>query len=355
MRSAFFGLVLSLTAPLIQTARADDQTEKDLVPDAVESKAATAPAPGWRPLFSIGASISFSDSRKVVGAQDGSTWNIGPMLDVGADYLGLEHEWRNLLTIRHVQTKTPAIEEFVKTVDSLVLDSIYLYHSPSLPWIGPFAQFTLTTAMLAGEDVRGNDTNYTITNADGSIVQKLGQKRLALTEPFAPLVLRESVGAFLAPVTKPEVKVEFRAGVGARETLTQNGFAVTDDVATVDVIEVKQLQDYQQAGGELFAGVSGTVTWDELGADRPLTYSVTTETLLPFYSSLDDDKAFADKVTFNFDAKLGVKVFSWMSLDYSFKVVREPLLVDEFQLQNTLLLNFSYVYTGPAAAAAPAP
>lgn len=42
------------------------------------------------------------------------------------------------------------------------------------------------------------------------------------------------------------------------------------------------------------------------------------------------------------EAKLAIKLFSWMSLDYGLRVVREPLIIDEYQIQNNLLLNFSY-------------
>ncbi len=315
--------------------------QKELVPDAVTAQAVVTH--GWKPRVSLGASISFSDNRKVVGAQDGSTWNIGPQIDLGIDYYGVEHEWRNSLAIRHVQTKTPALSEFVKTVDSVVFDSIYLYHSPALPWIGPFAQFSLMTQLLAGEDVRAQDTNYKVAFQDGTIRDSVA-RRLKLTDAFAPLILRESVGAFIAPVTKPEIKVEFRVGVGAREAFVQEGFALTDDAATTDVVEVSQLENFVQIGGEIFGGISGTIVWENLGADRPLTYSLTAETLMPFYSSEGDEKDFADKITFALDGKLGVKLFSWMSLDYNLKIIREPLLLDEFQIQNNLLLNFSYTY-----------
>lgn len=336
----FAAAALGLGLLASQAHAADDQ--KDLVPDKVE--AVKVVKLGWKPRISVGATIAFSDNRKVVGAQDGGTWNIGPLLDAGLDFYGEEHEWRNSLSIRHVQTKTPSISEFIKTADSFIFDSIYLYHSPSLPWLGPFAQFTLTTALFPGEDVNATDITYRITRNDGTVTDKT-QSRLALTDAFAPLALKESIGAFAAPVTKPEVKVEFRVGVGARETITQEGFSLTDDAATVGILEVSQFKDFQQVGGEAFAGVSGTVIFEKLGAERPLTYSLTAETLLPFYSSEGDDKSFADKVTFALDAKLSVKLFAWMSLDYNLKVIREPLLVDEFQLQNNLLLNFSYAYS----------
>ncbi len=324
-------LRLALVASLASaSALADDQ--KDLVPDAVDKKAPEVDV-GWKWRASIGATFSLAHSKEVVGAQDGSTINLGPGFDVGLDYLGVEHEWRNSLGFRLVVTQTPAIDEFVKTADSLTFESIYLWHSPGTPWVGPFAQFQLSTAVLQGEDVRAQDVTYALPDGTART-----QARLKLTEIFAPMTLKESVGAFLAPYTTPHAKVEIRLGVGARETFTQEGLALSDDAATPNV-EVIQLEDFVQVGGEAFAGVSGAFPLEAV----TINYALGAETLLPFYSSTGDDKDFADKVVFNLDFKLGVRVFSFMSLDYNFKAVREPLLVDELQLQNNLLLNFTYV------------
>ena len=38
-----------------------------------------------------------------------------------------------------------------------------------------------------------------------------------------------------------------------------------------------------------------------------------------------------------------------MSLDYGLKVIRTPLILDEFQVQNNLTLNFSYAFVQGAA------
>ena len=49
-----------------------------------------------------------------------------------------------------------------------------------------------------------------------------------------------------------------------------------------------------------------------------------------------------------FRANLSVKLVEWASLDYQFKTLREPQLIDEFQIQNNLLFTFGLA-TGSAS------
>lgn len=316
------------------TASAQDQ---ELVPDKIESKKRED---GWYPKLVIGASFSFAHSSNVVGAQNGQTWNIGPAVDFQLDFYSGMHEWRTTIGIKEVFTRTPLIDEFVKTVDNLHLDSIYLLHIPSVPWLGPFARFSMDTSMFPSEDVRPSSSKYTITELDGT-TRDVDSDRLDLTDAFAPMLLKQAVGMFAQPVDRDTVKLEFRVGVGAQEMFVQDGLGLTDDGAT-DAIEVKRLEDYQLVGAEVFAGVSGTITFEELGKDRPLVYGASAEVLFPFYSSIDQGKSKIELTTVDIQASLGIKLFSWMSLDYNFRALRQPLLVDEFQIQNNLLLNFSY-------------
>ena len=55
-----------------------------------------------------------------------------------------------------------------------------------------------------------------------------------------------------------------------------------------------------------------------------------------------DDKREPDLTYVLIEATLAIKLFSWMSLDYSLRALRQPLVIDDFQIQNSLLLNFSY-------------
>ncbi len=334
-----FVFALTMFLALTVTSVAFAQTDKELVPDKVDTKASGKT--GWYPKLTLGASLTFAHSDNVVGSQNGQTWNIGPVIDFNIDWYSGPHEWRNSVRVHEVFTRTPVIDEFVKTTDSFSIESVYLFHVPGVPWLGPFARMTMDTSLFPGTSVQPAPTTFRVKELDGSTADT-NSDRLDLTDPFAPTKLSQSVGVFASPIDTPEVKIEFRAGVGAREVFVQDGLALTDDGDTADVLEVTRLQDFVQLGGEVFMGMGGTVTTDTLGKDRPFIYAASIEALFPFYSEPDNGKSGLDLTTLDVQGRIGVKLFSWMSLDYNLRVVREPLLIDELQIQNNLLLNFAY-------------
>jgi hypothetical protein len=354
MKKAIIHFVACICALSLSTsAGAQTGPDHELVPDKLESKKETLS--GWVPTLSLGASVQFSHSSKVVGAQDGETWNIGPLLDFSIGYFGDEHEWRNTVSLREVLTRTPAIPEFVKTTDQLKVESIYLYRPADVPWIGPFVMLQLTTPIFRTTDVRAAPAVYEIRDKNGVLLESsLPTTKKRLTDWFAPLNFKQSAGAFFTAADIPEAKLEIRTGVGARQVFTGNGNAIASQDKTVDatglplgtattqLVLMNRLFDYQQIGGELFAGLSGTITFEDLGPTRPIIYGLSAEALIPFYSSAQQDRDLSELTNVNIEAKVGLKLLSWLSLDYAFRAVRDPLLLDEFQIQNTLLLNLSY-------------
>ena len=64
-----------------------------------------------------------------------------------------------------------------------------------------------------------------------------------------------------------------------------------------------------------------------------------------------------EMIIFDAGASLSVKVLEWLSLDYHFKVLKNPFIVDDYQIQNHVLLTVGYTFFGPKpppAEAAPA-
>jgi hypothetical protein len=299
---------------------------------------------GWVPALSLSSSFSFAHNKNVVGSQEGQTWNVGPGVDARLAYFSDPHEWRNTLVIRHVQTRTPIIDEFVKTVDNFQLESIYLFHIPAINWLGPYVRGTLETALFPTEDVRTQTSNYTITELDGSKNQ-VSAKRLALNDSFAPTTLKQATGIFAKPVDKQAVVLEFRGGIGAREVITGGGLVVKD-APDNSTINLDRLQDYQQVGGELYAGVGGTLLFEKWGQKSPIKYRFSVEAMMPVYASRDENQSALELTNIFINASVSFQLFSWASLDYHFKAVREPLTLDEFQIQNNLMLNFSYFLLG---------
>lgn len=339
-------LVVSLfpfAATLLLGATASAQDEEAAVtPEFVpEVDAEEGRTPGWSTLLGVGSTVNLSDNRSVIGQTDGANFNFGFNFDGAVDYNHEEHEWRNRLGIKEGLTQTPQVDELVKTTDNIDFETIYLYHVTE--WFGPFARFALSTSAFRGHDVRPDITQYDITTVDGGVTT-VNAQRLTLTDPLLPLRLKESVGPFLRPLSRKDLNLEIRTGIGARQTFADDQLAITDDDATEDVIEVTELQDNHQLGWE-----SALEIWGDLQEGKA-SYRAGVEFLVPFVTSElppEDDRNAFELTTIEVNGALSFRLVEWASLDYELKVLKEPLLLDEYQIQNNLLLTFGAVYSRP--------
>jgi hypothetical protein len=332
---------LAAIALLPRSAAADDvlkQTNKvDYVAPGETAPKKDAPRDGWSPRLTLGATGSFGDNRSVVGQTDGGTLGFGLKFDVGADYRHGHHEWRNLLNLAAGLTRTPVLPVFVKSADVLALESIYLYHVT--PWFGPFVRATMLTSMFRGADIRPAPVTYAITRTTGVVDEKKGS-HLVISEPFRPITFKQSVGPFLRPVEREMVNVEVRAGLGGQETIARGQLAVSDDAAT-PAIEVKELDNVNQLGVQAAMDVWGAVS------DKRVTYRVGIDVMVPVAHSMlraGDDRTAFDLTNIEMGGALSFKLVDWASLDYELKAIREPQVLDAFQVRNTLLLTLGLSY-----------
>ncbi len=324
--SAF--LLATLLSSAVASAEDTPATEQEFVPKVEE----TDRPEGLATRLSVGANVSLSNNDSVVGQTDGSTFSLGLSFDSAADYNHEKHEWRTTLSLGEGLTRTPILPEFVKSRDALAVESIYLYHL--IPSFGPFARLSLATSLFRGTDVRPAPVTYLITRVDGRVDPLLAD-HLTLTGPFRPLTLKESVGPFYRPFSSERFNLELRAGLGGRQTVADDQLAVGDDAETPE-IEVATLADFQQVGAEGVLAIWGAVS------DKKVTYRVGVETMVPLaYSTLaaDDTRTSLDLTNVEVGAQLSFKLVEWASLDYELKAIREPQLLDAFQVQNNLLLT----------------
>ncbi len=321
--------------------------DKKLVDEKVE-KSADKPE-GWEGKLSIGANISLSSASNVVGTQDGVSFALGLTIGGDLNLIRRGHEWRNRLDIAETFSKTPGLDRMIKTTDYLQFDSVYLYTFNGFPWIGPFVRFGLKTALLPGYDVRAEGYTYTTTNLDGTTFTEAGRSSKRLSDSLSPLQLKQSLGAYTKPLQKSWMGIEVRLGLGAQELFADDQLATTKVDTSKKTVALKELQDYSQLGGEAVIAINGSIY------DDKILYRLYAEALIPFYTSIEDkeDRNAGELTNVELGAGLTFKVFSWASLVYEFKAIRLPLIVDEFQIQNNLLLSFSYsVHKKPVAAKA---
>jgi len=297
---------------------------------------------GFDGMLTIGANLNFASNSNVVGQTDGYSTVFGLNLKGGLDYLYNKHEVRNTLSIQEGFARTPVIDEFIKTNDVVEFESLYSYFI--LKWVGAFGRLSLKTSILPSESVTSEDVDYAIARLDGT-QEALTTDRLSLADPFSPFSINQSIGAFLEPIRSEAINASFRLGLGARQTFAKGVLANKDDAAT-PVIEVIELDDVFQAGAETFLGVKGRFY------DRRLNYEVGATALVPFINNDDTERTAFELMRYGLTGSLSTSVFSWMSLSYEFRLLKDPQLIDALQVQNGLLLTFNYNFIERAGSTA---
>jgi hypothetical protein len=311
---------------------------------------------GWVGTIRLGANLNFTHNQDVVGQMTGSAVTLGGNFDGLLTYARDGHDWRNNLSLLEGFTYGPPINRFMKTTDRLLFESVYYYHPEKLKWLGPFARFVLDTAIFENTNHQATVVDYHVVNepdAFGSPKVFSQRKSLHLSESFLPLTLKESVGVYANPIRTEAVEVLIRAGFGSHQVFADGQLALSDDPATANIIEVQRMKDYVQGGFEAALVVQGAFYNKKIG------YKVYGETMIPSIRQKEagDNRSAISLTNVELGALLSFKLVSWASIDYTFKALRQPQLVDDWQIQNMLLLTFSYTYTKKSAPppAPPAP
>lgn len=290
---------------------------------------------GWHPTLKVGANLSFGSNSNVIGQAEGDTTTMGGTVEGQLIYKGGPQEWRQKLNLAEATTKAPTLPRPLKSKDELKYETIYLRGLESFPRIGPFARASIETQLFVGHDVRETALPYAVRKPDGSI-RNVTTDTLKLTDAFAPLTTRESVGFFYKIAEHTDFKAEVRLGLGAMQVAAKGQLALRDDPKTA-VIEVAELTNLDQVGAEAGITFSGTV-------DEVTSYSFGLDLLTPFAPNLRAGDNRTDLEMTNIDGKFDVtsRIYSWAHISYELRVRKQPQLLDDFQIQHFLLLNFSY-------------
>jgi hypothetical protein len=305
-------------------------------PTSAPAKDSKKKKEGWTNSLIFSLNTSLATSSNVVGKPDGTTFSLGVSLVGKFEYRRGGHEWLNNLNLQLQTTRTPLIDEFVKSLDQLKLETLYAYFPVS--WFGIYMAVSFETSLFPGEDVRPDNVNYNITpagctTADCKTTQSID--RLELTSAFSPTFLNQSAGLKFKFIDRTDVSISFRAGVGVVEALTRDGLVITK--ATKTDVDVQQLSDYVEAGVVTRLDISGKIK-------KWLAYTAYAELLFPFYSSRDlgpSEPSELDQVAVDMSLKLKFRISDWFSLDYVVGARRMPLIEDSFQIWTGLLASFT--------------
>lgn len=303
-----------------------DAKNADVKPESKKSDVV-----GWNPFLSVSTSFILNDNRNIVGQTDGTAMTLGLNLEGKMDYYKNSHEWRNSLLVKDFFSYTPELERFVKTTDVLQLETIYLYHVGE-KW-GPFAQASLTSSIFKGYSNTAADQTYLYPDASTETTDKL-----RLTDMFSPLTLKESLGMFFVPYKEKYMKIELKGGAGALQVFADDNYTLGDENDNGETV-LEPLKSYNQLGTVFSVLVSG-----EMKFDSTIVYKLGGEVITPIVYDDEADRGSFELTNFEFFGDFSTKISSWLSIQYNIKAQKQPQLIDEWQIQNNLLLSISYIF-----------
>ena len=288
---------------------------------------------GIKPFLGVTANGTMNNNSSVIGQTDGTTFIFGVSLNGSLDVLQGNNEIGLTLELNEQFSRTPIIDRFIKSGDLLKIDAGYLYHI-SKTW-GPFASALMKTAILDGYDERVTDVTYSLDGRteDGD--------RIKLTSSFAPMLFKETFGLFYKPIDSKMVSLETKVGFGAIEVMADGNYVLADDAATKDLIELKTLESYNQAGASLYLKAKGGIDL----AGQKLTYETYFDLLMPFIYDAPG-KSSMDLTNMEYSLTISTKLFALLGIKYQLKMVKQPQLLDKWQVQNNIFLDLSYILIG---------
>jgi hypothetical protein len=346
MKNRLIGGVLVCATLWASPALAQEDDITEYVPETEIQQMKDEKRQGWDGTLQASANVNLVSNSNVVGQADGFSMLFGLGLLSGLDYIHQRHEIRNTLKIAESFSKTPVLPEFIKSDDVVDFESLYNYFI--LSWFGAFGRFNAESQLFVTEEVRADPTTFAVSrrNEDGTTTVDLIEdtERLRLSDSFKPLTLNESVGVFAEPVQTTPFNLSTRLGFGLRQTWAQDVLAVQDDDTTETQIEVTDLTNPEssltifQGGLEGFVGIGGVLQ------DKRVTYDVGGTVLIPFINNDPQDRTATQLTRIGLVAGVAFAAFDWMSINYKLRLLRDPQLLDDLQVQNNLLLTFNYTF-----------
>jgi hypothetical protein len=289
----------------------------------------------WELKGKLSSNFSFTNNKNYVGQTDGSIYQLNIINEEELHWRRAQHELLNNLTIKYGLSKTPQLEDIFKSQDQFKYMGTYLYRLKNYSWIGPFGRLRFSTSLFSSHYVSPNDEvlmfHYTDKSTDTCTLR--ANKRYKIVDAFEPMTIRGNLGFFANPYDRKDFKLNLKLGLGFQKIITNNGFVLADDSATSE-IEFNQLEDSEEAGLEFETDVSGMI-------NDNINWSLVANLFLPLNDSNEDIEGF-DKLNTDIEGKLSSEITNNISLDYFLIIKRLPQIVEDWQIQNGIVVNISY-------------
>ncbi len=302
-----------------------------LLPDEFSS-GATRQSSRWFRSVVLGVDGSSVSNQNVVGVFNQTQYTAAGFLDAQFGLNTNPHRVAIRLQVdegvSQVRPQEAAPLPLVKSTDRLQADLLYTLAVERST--GPYIRGSASSQAFATRTLVAEDTNFTTTLTDGTTqtTAVAANETFRLSDAWEPTLIREGIGVNTSFVQKNRsVNFNWRIGFGMRQNI-YGGALVLEDNSSTDDIEYTEVDSFYEAGVE--STLVATVRlpgW--------IVYSTDVELFAPFLSI--NDPAIGWRNT------LSLRVTRNLSLNYFAEVNLEPKVLEDLQIEQSLLLRASWV------------
>ena len=273
----------------------------------------------------VGGCLSLTHQTNITGAAD--TTFLGPSfyLDLLARYSPARHFFYARLSSEEAFTQEDW-GRFEKNVDFLRADVLYAYRL--LEWMGPYARLGLETTVFPGYQYFDKPTTVTRSKDVGVSRVWSDVEEFKLSDPLYPMVVKGGTGLRFNTLPNPFIDLWTLLGVGGRMTYTDLMFVPDDDTHTLE-FEVNRVADFRSLGAEATVVLRTSFSRWVIG-------NTEFEVFVPF-----DELS---RPTMRWDNNVSLRLTSFISLNYIYRLKYEPEITTDFQQDHQALLRFSYKF-----------
>jgi hypothetical protein len=213
-----------------------------------------------------------------------------------------------------------------KTLDRMRFDQLYTRFMT--PRVGPYVRFGLLTNVFESRVLVTEPTLVTKQFLDGSQTVEFlpANEDFEVGGAFAPLLIREGVGANVRLVRGRVSYLDWRGGLGFRQSRFRGAFV--EDSSGPGVLRYSEVESFNQEGLE--TTVVGTVRISRL--------------LLNTNFDLFGDFNEFSEPTVDWRNTLSYRLTGDLSIDYKLDLLRQPQVTTDTQLTQNLLFRYSWGY-----------
>jgi hypothetical protein len=288
----------------------------------------------WRLGLIVGGDLLWNRNDNVAGRVFGNSVALNAFLNCQVRYLNPRHSIYARLQIDEGLSAQPGSSSLQKTIDEVLLDSIYTYRL--LPWLGPYVRFGLGTNILPERVIFAKPyPDVLIYDQRGTLLEWLRVEKLRLADSFDPLELKEGVGVSFDVDLSQIIDLHLRLGLGALEYLYRSLLTQPRDAA-YDLVACSTRRCYAKASSNNLLGAEATFI-GSARLSRWLMIDTELDTLIPFRSSGSESDPVIDWRT-----TISLRLVSFASLAYVIRAELKKQESENLQVEQRVQLRFTF-------------